>query len=94
MPFVREGEKVDSDASGQLGIDMLYSPPASTRVGTGPGTRQTSSSTATGRYAAAQQPAIPNVSGNAPMPLPANVSNAQQATVFGGKYVVNATGMG
>ena len=28
------------------------------------------------------------------MPLPANVSNAQQATVFGGTYVVNATGTG
>ena len=70
LPFVREGEKVDSDASGQLGIDMLYSPPASRRVGRGPGMRQTSSSTATGKYAAAQQPAIPNVSGNAPMPLP------------------------
>ena len=94
MPFVRVGEKVDSDGSGQLGIDMLSSPPASRPVGRGPGIRQASSSTATGRYAAAQQPAIPNVSGNAPMPLPANVSNAQQVTGLGGTYVVNATGLG
>ena len=43
MPFVREGEKVDSDASGQLSIDMLYSPPASRRVGRGPGMREASS---------------------------------------------------
>ena len=55
---------------------------------------QTSSSTATGSYAAAQQPVIPNASGNAPMPHPANVSNAQQAIGFGGTYVVNATGLG
>ena len=54
-PFANEEANGDSDASGQLVIDRMYSAPESRRVGMCPGVEHATSSTAPGRHAAVQQ---------------------------------------